>query len=230
MKATVLNMVFRWPLLLDCQWSELPFHKGPLGIPRMCFCPKMESVKAPCKRPMYLTIHNRTKSDNLNRKTAVVWRPTSRVQLPFPLSWFLPLNYRYPRQELQFFHSRLCLCCVVFLTCFTLSSKTNLWLNPIMNTTYGLTSACSSGLSRAQRTSGHLPASPLQLAFTQNIQKPESAPASQDGTAGQGGKLGSSFPLSQPPLVSAKQADGFPSVRTFFLSRTRTPSNPASGY
>lgn len=34
----------------------------------MCFHPKTESVKGPCQRPVILTMHDRMKSDNLNRK------------------------------------------------------------------------------------------------------------------------------------------------------------------
>ena len=38
---------------------------------------KMDSRKGLCQRSACVTIHNRMKSDDLNRKTAVVWRPIS---------------------------------------------------------------------------------------------------------------------------------------------------------
>lgn len=97
MEAKVPNMVFRLPLLLDCQSSGLPSHKDSLGIPKMYFHSKIEYMKGPCQKLMYLTVHNCTKSNNLNRKTAVVWMPTSRAQLYFSLPWFSPFNYRYSK-------------------------------------------------------------------------------------------------------------------------------------
>ena len=51
---------------------------------------KMDSRKGPCQRSACVTIHKRMKSDDLNRKTAVVWRPISFFFPPIIfISWKL---------------------------------------------------------------------------------------------------------------------------------------------
>ena len=62
---------------------------------------KMESMKGPCQRPAYVTVHNRMKPDNLNRKTAVVWRPISKAQLHFHLPGCPPFHYTYSSHKLE---------------------------------------------------------------------------------------------------------------------------------
>lgn len=116
--------------------TELPITWAflPQGIPRnsrVYFDPKMESMKGPCQRPVYVMIHNKWNQTVLTEKYLLCGG-----QLPKPNFIFLCPGVHLcithiPATSWKSSNGRLHVCSMtVDLTWSNWSAKTNLWLEP----------------------------------------------------------------------------------------------------